>query len=129
MTGSAFLAEFMGLYIMIVSAAFVLRHDSFIEYAQNFADDISLRYSVALVELAAGLGVVLTNRVLELSYRGAVTVVGGMMVIEAVFHLLAEEEHERRLVEGLEDGIYWKVFGILSLLFGVYLVSRGFAIL
>lgn len=129
MTGSAFLAEFMGLYIMIVSAAFILRHDSFIEYAQNFADDISLRYSVALIELAAGLGVVLTNRVLELSYRGAVTVVGGMMVIEAVFHLLATEEHESRLVEGLEDGIYWKVFGALSLLFGVYLVSHGFAIL
>lgn len=125
---SAFLAEFMGLYIMIVSAAFVLRHEKFVEYARSFAEDIALRYSVALVELAAGLVIILQHPVYELSYVGAITVVGWLMLIESVFHLAATEDQEHMLLDHADDRAYWKVFGTLSLLFGVYLVTHGFTV-
>ena len=118
----------MGLYVIIVSAAFLLNHDSFVEYARNFAEDISLRYSVALVELAAGLAIILKHSVWELSYVGAITAVGWLMMIEAVFHLVATEEQESKLVEHADDKAYWKVFGGLSLLFGFYLLTHGFTV-
>lgn len=125
---SAFLAEFMGLYVIILSAAFLLNHDSFVEYAQHFAEDVSLRYSVALVELAAGLLIILKHNVWELSYVGAITAIGWLMLIEAVFHLVATEEQENKVVKHMDDKAYWKVFGGLALLFGFYLLTYGFTV-
>lgn len=125
---SAFLAEFMGLYVIILSTAFILKHDSFVEYARNFAQDINLRYSVALVELAAGLAIVLKHNIWELSYVGIVTAVGWLMLIEAVFHLAATEEQELNFVEHADDRAYWEVLGALSLVLGFYLLTHGFTV-
>lgn len=126
---TAFLAEFIGLYIIIVSTAFILRPESFVEYARSFADDITLRYSIALVELAAGLLIVLTHNVWEMTYSGLITVFGWMMLVEAVFHLGASKEQEHKLIDSVVDDTQLRVFGVLALMFGFYLVTHGFTVL
>ncbi len=126
MVSSAFLAEFLALYIVIVSAVFMIRHEAFSKYVEEFVEDTSTRYSVALVELAAGLGIVLTQNVWTLGYRGVITLIGWAMLAEAVFHLLANEEQEHRAVNALNHEKYWKLFGAASLLLGLYLLTRSF---
>ncbi|MFB6143919.1 MAG: hypothetical protein ABEJ98_01275 [Candidatus Nanohaloarchaea archaeon] len=123
---SAFLAEFLGFYILVVSAVFLLKYESFAEYAREFAEDSSLRYTVAFIELAGGLAIVLTHNVWKLGYRGVVTVIGWMMLVEAVFHFVASDEQESRVVEALDSEFYFLGFGILSVLLGVYLITHGF---
>lgn len=123
---SVFLAEFLGFYVLIVSAVFILKYESFAEYARDFARDRSLRYTVAFIELAAGIAIVMTHNIWQLSYRGVVTVIGWMMLLEAIFHLVASEEHESKIIEAMDDEFYWISFGILSALLGLYLVTQGF---
>lgn len=124
---SVFLAEFLGFYILVVSAVLLLKYESFVEYAKRFAEDSSLRYTVAFVELAAGLAIVLTHNVWKLGYAGVVTVIGWAMLVEAIFHLIASSEREQRLVEELTDEFHLMSFGVLGLLVGIYLVTHGFS--
>lgn len=124
--GSVFLAEFLGFYILVVSAVFLLKYESFVEYARDFVDDSSLRYTVAFIELGAGLGIVLSHNIWKLGYQGVITVIGWMMLLEAVFHLVASDEQESRIIEMLDNELSWVIFGVVSVILGVYLVTLGF---
>lgn len=125
---SAFLAEFLGFYVLVVSAVFLLKYESFLEYAREFAKDSSLRYTVAFIELGGGLAIVLTHNIWQLGYRGVITAIGWMMLLEAIFHLVASDEQESRVIEALDSEFYWIGFGILSVFLGVYLVTHGFSL-
>lgn len=96
------------------------------EYARTFAEDISLRYTVAFLELAAGLAIVLSHKSIELGYRGVIAVIGWMMVAEAVFHLLASEEQEQKVIDRIDNEIFLKTFAVAGLALGLYLVTKGF---
>jgi hypothetical protein len=126
---SAFLAQLIGSYILVASIIFLLKYESFVDYAREFAANTSLRYTIAFLELAAGLGIVLAHNIWTLGYQGVVTVIGWMMLLEAVFHLMASEDQERRVLEALDTEIYWKLFGALSIVLGFYLATLGFATL
>ncbi len=96
------------------------------EYAREFAENISLRYTVAFLELAVGLAIVLSHRSLALGYEGVITVIGGLMVAESVFHLLASEEQERRVIESIDNELFLKGSATVGLALGFYLVTKGF---
>lgn len=124
---SVFLAEFLGLFVFIISAAYVSDPDSFERYARKFAEDISIRYTVAILQLALGLAVVLTHNIWEMSYVGIITALGWMMLIESVFHLVASEGQEELLVNKVLDMGYPRLIGAGSMILGVYLFTHGFA--
>lgn len=123
---SVFLAEFLGFYILVVSVVFLIKYESFMSFARDFAEDTSLRYTVALVELAAGIGIVISHNVWELGYKGVVTALGWLLLLEAVFHLIASDEQESRVIESLDGDLSWIVYGVISVFLGVYLLTLGF---
>lgn len=120
------LAEYLGIYIMIISTVFLLRFEKFFEYVEEFAENTFMRFNVAFVELAAGLGIVLLHNTWTLDYRGVVTGIGALMMIEAVFHLLATEEQEKHMIQEVNKSHYWRYYGLISLFVGLYLVTKGF---
>lgn len=126
MVTSEFIASFLGIYILIVSLVFLIRHNSFVDYVEEFAENTHMRYNVAFAELALGLAIVLLNNVWTLGYRGVITVIGWMMLIEAVFHLLAADEQEKKLIGTINQHNYWQVIGLVSLVLGLYLATKGF---
>lgn len=123
---SEFLASFLGIYILIVSLVFLIRHNSFVDYVEEFTENTHMRYNVAFAELALGLAIVLLNNVWTLGYRGVITVIGWMMLIEAVFHLLATDEQEKKLISTINRHGYWQVIGSAALVLGLYLTTKGF---
>lgn len=120
------LAEYLGIYIIIVSSVFLVRYETFMEYAKEFADNTFMRFNVAFAELAAGLGILLLHNTWTLDYRGVVTGIGVLMMLEAVFHLLATEEQEEHLIQKVNKDHYWRYYGLISLFLGLYLVTKGF---
>lgn len=121
-----FLAEFLGIFIMVVSAVFLGRHEGFNEYIEEFKENTVMRYNVAFAELGLGLAIVLLHNVWTFGYRGVITVLGWLMVIEALFHLVATEEQEEQLISSFNKQEHWKFYGAAGLLTGLYLLTKGF---
>lgn len=121
-----FLAEYLGIFIIIVSTVFLIRYEKFLEYAEEFADNTYMRFNIAFAELAAGLGIVLLHNTWKLDYRGVVTGIGALMIGESIFHLLATDEQEEQLIQKVNDERYWKFYGVISMFLGLYLVTKGF---
>lgn len=121
-----FLAEYLGIFIIIVSTVFLIRYEKFLEYAEEFAENTPMRFNVAFAELAAGLGIVLLHNTWKLDYRGVVTGIGALMIGESIFHLLATEEQEEHLIQKVNDERYWKFYGVISMFLGLYLITKGF---
>jgi len=123
---SATLAEFLGVYTIIVSGVFLFRHRAFVRYAQEFITNPTMRYNVAFVELAAGLGIIAVHNVWTVGYQGVITILGWLLAAEAVFHLAATEEQERTVVEAVTKDVQWAVLTLLTILLGLYLATKGF---
>ena len=121
-----FLAEYLGTFILVVSAVFLIRYETFLDYAREFADNTHMRFNVAFIELAAGLGIVILHNVWVLGYEGVVTAIGWLMVLEAIFHLLATDEQEEHLIQSINKNHYWRYYGLISMFLGLYLVTKGF---
>lgn len=121
-----FLAEYIGIFILVVSTVFLIRYETFLDYAEEFADSTSMRFNVAFVELAAGLGIVLLHNVWVLGYEGVVTAIGWLMILESIFHLLATDEQEEHLIQKINQSHYWRYYGLISMFLGLYLVTKGF---
>lgn len=123
---SELLAQFLGLYLLVVISTFLLRREQFTEFLEEFADNRSVRYIVAYLELAGGLIIVLTHNVWTLGFEGLVTVIGWLAVLEAVFHLTATDEQESRLISYASRKEYWLPASIIFIALGVYLTVHGF---
>lgn len=122
---SATVAQFVGLYVLVVSAVALLRRDDYVAFAYEFAEDRPLRYVVAYFELGAGLAIILFLAGWASGYEAIITVFGGLMVVEAVFFLVATTEQVERLIQFLDRTWYWTGAGVLSLLIGIYLLLAG----
>lgn len=120
------LAEFLGSYIMILSAVFLGKHDGFHEYIEEFKKNTVMRYNLAFAELAAGLAIVLLHPSFTLGYGGVITLLGVLMVLESVFHLVATDEQEDKLISSLNKQEHWRFYGTAGLLLGLYLLTKGF---
>lgn len=127
MTSSAVLAQFIGTYLLIVSVIFMVRHDAFDDYAETFVTNHTMRLNMGFMELAAGLAILFSHNVWRFGYEGVVTLLGCLMVAESIFHLGADEEHERRLIDGVTDDLSWPVIAGATLLVGLFLVTKGFS--
>lgn len=122
---SAAVAQFVGLYVLVVSAVFLLRRDEYVAFAYEFAEDRALRYVVAFFELGAGLAVILFLAGWTTGYAAVITVFGVMLVMEAVFLLVASTDQVQQLIAFLDRAWYWTGAGVLTLLIGAYLALAG----
>lgn len=126
---STAIAQFIGLYVLIVSFAVLVRKEAYVEFAYEFAEDKTLRYVVAFLELAAGLAIVLFGASWVALYEVIITVFGGLMVVEAVFFLLASEKQIQYLIRLIDRDWYWTGATFVALVIGLYLTFAGFGLL
>lgn len=120
------LAEYLGIYITVIAAVFMVRYDTFIDYAEEFAENTYMRFNLAFVELGVGLAIVLLHNTWTLDYRGVVSVLGWLMIVESVFHFLASDEQEEEMIDRFTQSHHWRYYGLIALFLGLYLMTKGF---
>lgn len=86
-----------------------------------------MRFIIPIIELIAGLALVLAHNIWVWGPEVIVTLVGWMMIVEALLYYLVPE---KKLVKVLtwfnRSGVYiWG--GLVSIAAGLYLASVGFA--
>jgi hypothetical protein len=121
--------QFAGLYTVIVSAVYLVRRDAFTEYMHDFAEDRELRFTLAFLDLAGGLAIVLFLASWATLADAILTVFGIVMLLESVFFLLTSKDHARQVISSLDDGRFWYGGGVVFLLIGLHLTAAGFGML
>ena len=82
-----FFAQLFGLYFVIIGLIVMVRQKSIMPVMNEFFQNKVLMFFIPLLELAAGLALVLSYPTISLSLSGVVALVGWMMVVESVFYL------------------------------------------
>lgn len=126
---SLFLAQLIGLYLIIVGSIVAFRRKTLIPAVSDLLKNKGLIMVFACIELAAGIALVLTNYRITLDWAGLIALVGWMMLIESIMYLSMPSRLMNRIVRPLNKPVWYITGGLLSVALGAYLTAYGFGLL
>jgi uncharacterized membrane protein HdeD (DUF308 family) len=122
------LSKVLGIFLVIVGLAAVLRSRHFAAVAQAFVQERLTRLVLAITELLAGLFLVVTHNDWSSLPAILVTLLGWMAVIEGAAYLLLPDKILKRLVEQFRSPAWYVGGGLVSIVIGAYLAAFGFGL-
>lgn len=126
MENTQFLTQLFGVWSLVMGIA-LLRHRKEMNQAlDGLLKSMAAIYMVGMLELLAGLSVVLTHNVWDYSLNATiVTLFGWLMVIESVTLLLAPKEIVAFTKKFRSPGMF-NTSGFIAIIIGLYLGYVGF---
>ncbi len=128
MENTIFLAQFLGLFSIILSVVIILRRTMIVHVMGDFLKDRTLAFLVGVSEMAAGLLLVLSHSSWDTTLEAALSVLGWLLLLEGIFYLFTTKNLLRKMIGVLDNASAYYFFAVLYLLLGVYLVKEGFSI-
>ncbi|MHB1087124.1 MAG: hypothetical protein ACYCZ0_05245 [Minisyncoccota bacterium] len=123
------LAQLLGLYFIIVGVIVLYRRRSIMPALSQLVANRALLLVIALVEILAGLSVILTYPTIEPSVEGVIAVIGWVLAIEGVLYLAMPFRVVQRFVRKFNNETWYGTGGAVAVLLGGYLAGIGFGIL
>lgn len=128
MEQTLFLAQFLGLFSVILSVAIILRRKMVVHMIADFVRDRTLAFVVGIAETAGGLLLVLSHSSWTSALDAVLSTLGWLFLAEGVFYLFATNSRMRKMVALLDNVSAYYFFAMLYLLVGVYLIYVGFGL-
>jgi len=123
-----FLAKLFGLYFLVVGAIVLLRQSTVMPAIAEIAKNRALMYIIALVELAAGLAVIIAYPDVSYDWMGVISLVGWMLTVEGVLYLALPHAKVQKFVKSFNTPSWYLSGGVLSIVLGAYLAGVGFGL-
>ena len=96
------------------------------EVAQELSADKVLTSIVGLLALILGPVLVLTHNVWEASWRVSIMLLCWLVLLRGVLYVLLPHGAVARMLRAFDRGNWYTGAGIVSVVLGLYLLSRGF---
>lgn len=125
---SLFLAKLFGLYFLTGGLIVWFRQKSLMPVVASFGESRAMVLVVALLELFAGLAILIAHPVFESNWRGVITFIGIWLIIESVIFLAGPTSRIRRLVRYFNRPTWYASGALLSVIVGGYLAGVGFGL-
>lgn len=125
---SLLLAKVFGIYLIVIGIALFARRRYFSAVFAGFVENRLLRMIVAIVELVAGLFLIVTHQVWMPLAAGIVTFFGWVMAIEGLAYIFLPDRWVAKLFRVFNNKVWYFIGGILAIVVGLYLISVGFGI-
>ena len=122
-------AQLLGLYFLIVGIIVLYRKQSIMPAIGQLIANRALVIVLALVELLAGLAVVLTFPSLSFDWMGLISLIGWMLIIESLIYLAMPYGRVAKMMRNFSRGSWLQAGGVVAVLAGGYLAAIGFGIL
>src|SRR5579885_3255115 len=101
---SIFLAKFLGLYLLIVSADLLLRRHELEGAVKDFASSKGLLVFSGSISLLAGLAIVIGHPVYEANWRGLITLFGYLLIVKGIMRVAFPTRLQKRIVSFFHEG-------------------------
>lgn len=126
MTPTGLLAQVFGIYLVIVGAAILIRRRYFLPVFGAFIEERLTRAVFSLIELLAGLFLVVLHNEWSSLPAGIISAFGWMAIVEGTAYLVLPDELVEKVFR-IFNRTWWYVFGgLLSIVIGIYLAGHGF---
>jgi hypothetical protein len=126
MAHTILLAKVLGLFLVIVGAAIMLRRRYFLPVFGAYPEQRLIRAVVSLAQLLAGLFLVTMHSVWSSFPAAIITIIGWMAVIEAGIYLLLPDDMVARFIRTFNTESWYIIGGVLAIAVGAYLATFGF---
>jgi hypothetical protein len=126
MATSVFLARLIGPVFVIFAASILLNPSAFRTMANDVVRNVTLVYLFGLIDLAAGLAIVLTHNVWIASWRVLITILGWWMVIRGAARVLFPEIVMAYAAKVFRNKLLIPASGVVAGIFGLIFCYVGY---
>lgn len=123
---SFFLAQLIGLSLVIVALAGLVRPRLIIEAIRDFDQESFSTLAIGVMTIMAGLAVVISHNVWEGSWRSLVTIMGWGALLKGCTYLVAPDFLVGTGKAVMRDRSLTRALLVVVLLLGMYLAYKGF---
>jgi hypothetical protein len=127
MEPATFLLQLFGVYFVLIGTIVIVQRKSVMRVIERLAYNSALVFVLAIIELVAGLAIVLTYPMPSATPSGIISLIGWMMVVESILYALMPMTFMRTLVRAFNTPVWYVSGGALAVLLGLYLSYYGFA--
>lgn len=121
-----FLAQVIGLYLLIMGLIVVIRRRSIMPAISELANNRAILIALGAIELAAGLSLVVAYPTISLSVEGIFSIIGYMMVIESIVYFAFPARSVRKMINKFNRPAWYIGGGLISVAAGAYLIATSF---
>ncbi len=120
------LAQILGLYFIIVGIIVLYRRRAITPAISRLVANRPLLLVLGLMELLAGLAIVLTYPMMTFDASGVISLIGWVLLIEGIVYFALPSRKVQRLVRRFNTTSWYGAGALLSLVIGIYLAGSGF---
>ena len=124
---TSYLAKLIGLSLVFVGAALIVRRHDMAAVADALADDSALLFVLGLIALAIGLAMVLAHNIWSGSVIPVlVTIIGWLILVKGLFLLFIPTSMVVSMFEASQFSELAYLYGGISFVLGLCLTYGGF---
>lgn len=124
-----FLAQLFGLYFLIIGIVVLIRRKAVMPAISELAGNRPVLLTLAIIEIGAGLALVLAFPTITWSVGGIFAIIGYMLVVEGLIYLASPYRTTQRFIKAFNKSEWFMAGAVGSVLVGGYLVAYGFNLL
>lgn len=115
---SIFLAKLLGIYMLIVAAAWIVRKEQVDAMIKDFISSKALIGLAGAIDILTGLAIAIGHPIWQLNWRGLITLLGYVMIVRGIFRFAFTEEVQKKAATIMTKG-FWPIIAVLIVLGGV----------
>lgn len=123
---SIFLAKTIGLYLVIISAAFMLKAEEFKPMMLEMVKNPSLVSFSGILALIFGILIVVSHNVWVMDWRVIITLLGWLTLLKGVMRLFYPEFVMKKATKCVESKTSYNTMMLITLLIGLVLLYFGY---
>ncbi len=121
-----FLTQVIGIYLVLIGLICIVKRKMMMHSMGDVITNKSLLYVVAIIELIAGISLVISHNVWVWNYAVIVTIVGWLMLVESLAYLALPYSWVKKVFRMFNTKGWYIGGGLASVILGAYMVAIGF---
>lgn len=124
MNWTSFLAEFLGIYLLIIATLWLTRRKPFEKGIRDVIASDGMFALSGAIHIILGLMIILLHPVWKANWEILITMIGVSSLVQGIIRLAFPERARRKLLYSIDHG-YWIWITFAGLL-GLFLTYKGF---
>ena len=126
MTLTSYLAQLLGLYLIVSGILMIVREQAMIELVPKFIDSPALMYFLGSLRILIGLAIVLAHAMWVGTLGLIIYLVGWVALLRGIAMLLLPAETERKILGIFSRGNVSYATALVAIVLGGWLAYAGF---